>query len=47
MSTIIVDCGNRTIQNNYRVALTDILKAHGLKPGDKIGVKIEIKKEVF
>ena len=44
MSTKIVDCGERTIQNNYRVALTQILKAHGLKPGDKISVKIEFEK---
>jgi len=42
MSTKVINCGELTIQTQYRLALTKILKAHGLKPGNRVVVKIEI-----
>lgn len=45
MRTEMINCGELTIQTQYRLALTKILKARGLKPGDRVVVKLEIEKE--
>ena len=43
MSTKVINCGERAIQKAFRIALSDICQAHGLKPGDRVEVEIKIK----
>ena len=41
MTEDFINCGERTVQILHRIALQDICRAHGIKPGDNVEVWIK------
>ena len=41
MTEDLINCGERTVQVMYRIALQDICRVHGIKPGDNVEVYIK------
>ena len=41
MTEDLINCGERTVQTLHRIALQDICRAYGIKPGDNVEVYIK------
>ena len=41
MNEDLINCGERTVQILHRIALQDICRTHGIKPGDNVEVYIK------
>lgn len=40
----LINCGERSVQSNFRIAIRDICARHGVKVGESVEVFIKVKR---